>query len=237
MNPRKTIVITAIISLLMISSAACKNKYPTAIATGTWHYTLLMNGVKIGTAVTSTQKKENQIRSEVEMTMELGAVKNRTRQIITETTDFRPLKLEIYNDIINGDKVQKVATIAEVKGKEIHLSTGGHSAKVKITKDFVFDGTYFMSRLIAAGFKEGTRVSSYLYEPTFEVEEPILVSVTMAGRERVTINGKSRNLIHLVQVIENFKNIDIYIDDNGVAQKAVILMLNNKIELIIDETK
>jgi hypothetical protein len=37
------------------------------------------------------------------------------------------------------------------------------------------------------------------------------------------------------QIIENFKEIDIYIDEKGVTQKADILMLNNRIELVIKE--
>lgn len=223
----------SVLLFLFLLITACSGKTPTAIPRGTWEYRLLMNGVEIGTASVSNDRKNNFFISTVKMDMMLGKIKNSTRQTITETTDFKPVKLEIFNTVINDRDRQEINTIAEIKDGRILLTAGGSSSEIKIDKPFILDGNYFMNFFIKNKFKKGSEVSALLYDPSFEAEEPINVKMTMKGHENITLNGKTRRLIHLVQRIENSKNIDIYIDEMGVAQKAIILMLNNRIELII----
>ncbi len=91
-----------------------------------------------------------------------------------------------------------------------------------------------MKELIKNEFKPGTVIRNYIFEPTVDTEEPVLVLVKVLGREDVRINGKTRNLIHLGLSIENLKNIDSYIDDDGITQKTVITMLNNRLELVLE---
>jgi hypothetical protein len=57
------------------------------------------------------------------------------------------------------------------------------------------------------------------------------------GQEKLEINGRPKKVFHMKQIIENFKEIDIYLDEKGVTQKADILMLNNRIELVIKDDK
>jgi len=223
----------ALLLILFTAAPGCSVKTPTSIAQGTWAYQLLMNGVKIGTASVSNSQRDGLFISAIQMDMVLGEVKNTTRQIITETADFKPVKLEIYNTIINGKQRQEINTIAEFKNKTVQLTAGGQKTRFTIEKPFILDGNYFMDFLIKKNFKKGTQVSAFLYDPTFETEDPINVRMKVEGIERVIINGKPKQLIHIVQRIENSKNIDIFIDENGIAQKAIILMLNNRIELII----
>ncbi len=223
----------ALLLILFTAAPGCSVKTPTSIAQGTWVYQLLMNGVKIGTASVSNSQRDGLFISAIQMDMVLGDVKNTTRQVITETADFKPVKLEIYNTVLNGKKRQEINTIAEFKDKTVELTAGGQKTRFTIEKPFILDGNYFMDFLIKKRFKKGTQVSALLYDPTFETEEPINVRMKVKGHEEVTINGKTKQLIHIVQRIENSKNIDIFIDENGIAQKAIILMLNNRIELII----
>lgn len=223
----------ALLLILFTTAPGCSVKTPTSIAQGTWTYQLLINGVEIGTASVSNIQRDGLFTSTIQMDMVLGKVKNTTRQIITETADFKPVKLEIYNTIINGKKRQEINTVAEFNNKTVQLTAGDHKTQFTIEKSFILDGNYFMDFLIKKSFKKGTQVSALLYDPTFETEEPINVKMKVKGRERVIINGKPKQLIHIVQRIENSKNIDIFIDENGIAQKAIILMLNNRIELII----
>lgn len=221
-----------ILIFFILSITSCTGRVPQVIPQGTWQYLLLMNGVEIGTASVSNKQTKTHHISTVQMDMTLGKIKNSTRQVITETIDFKPVKLEIYNTVTNDDNVQKINTVAEIKGKKIILTAGETKTETTIEKPFILDGNYFMNFFINKKFKKGTQASAYLYDPTFETEEPIRVTMTVAGRESVTINGRKKTLIHLVQRIENSKNIDIYINEAGIAQKAVILMLNNRIELI-----
>lgn len=230
---RKIMKRLALLLILFTAAPGCSVKTPTSIAQGTWVYQLLMNGVKIGTASVSNSQRDGLFISAIQMDMVLGDVKNTTRQVITETADFKPVKLEIYNTVLNGKKRQEINTIAEFKDKTVELTAGGQKTRFTIEKPFILDGNYFMDFLIKKRFKKGTQVSALLYDPTFETEEPINVRMKVKGHEEVTINGKTKQLIHIVQRIENSKNIDIFIDENGIAQKAIILMLNNRIELII----
>lgn len=219
----------ALTTLVCLTCAAT----PGAIPTGTWKYRLLVNGAPIGSAVITTTLTDGTYVTVTDMTMEAGIVKNRVRQVVTEGVDFRPLKLEIYNTTETDGKKTEMNTVASFQGKTVKLETGGTAATITITRPFVLEGNFHLHELIKHRFKKGTVIQSYIYEPTIEAEEPVLVMVKVMGRASVPVGGKTRELIHLGYSIENMKNIDFYIDESGVTQKAVIVMLNNRMELEI----
>ncbi|PKL35724.1 MAG: hypothetical protein CVV44_19535 [Spirochaetae bacterium HGW-Spirochaetae-1] len=223
------------IIILFLAALQCGKSAPTAIPMGSWNYRLLMNGVAIGKATISNELKNGIYTSGMEMTMEMGRIKNTARQVTVETDSFQPIKLEILNTVVNGSDVQKMHTTALFSGKNVTVNTDGMESTVTIEKPFILDGNFFMSQLLKEKFKPGARVSAYLYDPTFELEEPVRVIARVMGSENISIDGKTISVIHIVQAIENFKNIDIYIDESGVTQKAVIVMLNNKIELLKEQ--
>ncbi len=219
--------------ILLISAGACR-KGADDIPTGTWKYRLLVNGAAIGKAVVTNRTADGRYVSTMDMEMDAGYIRNTSRQIITETLDFKPVKLELYNKTIQNDQVTEVKTIATFSGNRVELDTGEGKSTITITRPFILEGNYFMKELIRNEFKKGTVIRNYIYEPSVDTEEPVLILVKVLGREDVTIHGKTRNLIHLGFSIENLKNIDSYIDDDGITQKTVITMLNNRLELVLD---
>ena len=217
----------------LLSAPACRNQL-SSIPTGTWTYRLLVNGAAIGRAVVSNAISNNLYISTMDMEMDSGYIKNTTRQVITETKDFKPVKLEVYNKTIQNEQVSEMKTIANFAGNSVNLDTGGARSTITIEKPFILEGNYFMNELIRNEFKIGTIIKNYIYEPSVDTEEPVLMLVKVLGRKEVSINGKMKNLIHLGFSIENLKNIDSYIDENGITQKTVITMLNNRLELVLE---
>ena len=128
---------------------------------------------------------------------------------------------------------QEINTVASFEGAKVTVSTGGKAANVVIDGPFILDGNFFMNSMLEKKFSKGSIVEARMYDPSFEIEDTIRVRVQVMGVETVDIDGKERSLLHIKQIIENFKNIDIYLDENGITQKARILMLNNVIELVI----
>lgn len=227
---KKLLVFTAIV---LVSSWACRTGAG-EIPSGTWKYRLLVNGAPIGRAVVTNRIVNNNWVSTTDMEMDAGYIRNTSRQVITETLDFRPVKLETYNRTIQNDQVSEVKTIAAFTGKRVDLETAEGKSTFTIAKPFILEGNYFMKELIRNEFKTGTIIRNYIYEPSIDTEEPVLVLVKVLGREDVDIRGKTRNLIHLGFSIENLKNIDSYIDNDGITQKTVITMLNNRLELVLE---
>jgi hypothetical protein len=219
--------------LLLLCTGACQTKL-TAIPTGTWKYRLLVNGAEIGKAVVTNDVVAANFVNTLTMEMDVGYIKNSTRQIITETQDCKPLKLEVYNKTTQNNKVSEIKTIAKFNGSRVDLDTGDSKTQIVIDEPFVLEGNYFMQELIKARFKPGTIIKSFVYEPSVDIETPIVMVVKVIGREDISINGTMKNLLHLGCSVENLKNIDTYIDDNGVAQKTVIILLNNKLEMILE---
>ncbi len=219
--------------VLQIAAGACQSKL-TRIPTGTWKYKLLVNGAAIGSSAVKNGIVSGNYVSTTEMEMNAGYIKNTTRQIITETMDFKPVKLEVYNKTIQNDQVSEIKTIANFRGDRVDLDTGDAKTTIKIEKPFVLEGNYFMHELIKAGFKPGTIIKNYVYEPSVDTETPILMLIKVIGKEEVSINGKTKKLMHLGCSVENLKNIDMYVDDAGITQKAVIILLNNKLEMILE---
>jgi len=227
---KKLLVFTAIV---LVSSWACRTGAG-EIPSGTWKYRLLVNGAPIGRAVVTNRIVNNNWVSTTDMEMDAGYIRNTSRQVITETLDFRPVKLETYNRTIQNDQVSEVKTIAAFTGNRVDLETAEGKSTFTIAKPFILEGNYFMKELIRNEFKTGTIIRNYIYEPSIDTEEPVLVLVKVLGREDVDIKGKTRNLIHLGFSIENLKNIDSYIDNDGITQKTVITMLNNRLELVLE---
>ena len=219
--------------ILLFSAGACRSKL-SSIPTGTWTYRLLVNGAAIGKAVVTNTVSNNLYISTTDMEMDAGNIKNTTRQVITETMNFKPVRLEVYNKTIQNDQVNEMKTIAKFTGNKVELDAGGSKSTITIAIPFILEGNYFMNELIKHDFKNGTIIKNYIYEPSVDIEEPVLVLVKVLGREDISIKGKTRNLIHMGFSIENLKNIDSYIDANGITQKTVITMLNNRLELVLE---
>lgn len=217
---------------LISISAACKPA-PSEIPLGTWKYDILVNGIKNGTAVITNSLDNGRYTSNSRMEIKAGKISNTTEQVLVETTEFKPVRLEIKNRIIHGDVIEKIDTVAEFNDQQVTLDSDGNKRTFTINQPFVLDGNLYMRELIKAGFKQGTTLTLSVYEPTIEVEEPIPVKIAVVGREKVDVKNEMKELIHIVQFIAGIKSVDIYMDDSGITYKAVIVMLNNKLELIL----
>ncbi len=215
----------------LVSTHAC-SKTPHAIPLGTWKYDLLVNGTPVGAAVLSNIKSEGRYILTSELTMGAGSTVNISKQVVTETLDFKPVKLESRNRIVNGAKEQVIETVALFRGREVEIKMGGHTSVIKVDRDFMLDGNYFIFRLMEKRFKEGTEIKGYIYDPTIELESPIAVTTRVVGWETVDVAGKKRKLLHIVQTLEQIKSADSYLDEDGVLVKALIQMLNLNIELV-----
>lgn len=218
----------------MVTAVPSCRKGADSIPTGTWKYRLLVNGAPLGSAVVSNSKSGGRYISSMEMQMDAGYVRNWTSQKIIETIDFRPIRLEICNKTFQNGEDTEIKTVAEFNGDTVTLDTGESKSVITISRPFILEGNYFMNELIKTGFKKGTVIRNYIYEPSVDIEEPVLVLVKVIGREKILVNDHKKSLIHLGFSIENMKNIDSYIDDEGITQKTIITMLNNRLELILD---
>lgn len=227
--------IILLICAVMVTAAPSCRRGAGAVPTGIWKYRLLVNGAPLGSAIATNTISDGRYVSTTDMQMDAGYVRNTTRQVIIETLDFRPVRLEVYNSTVQNGQTSEFKTIANFSGSRVDLDTGESKSVINISKPFILEGNYLMSELIKYGFKEGTVIKNYVYEPSVDIEEPVMVIVKVIGREDVPINGRKKNLIHLGFSIENMKNIDSYIDDDGITQKTVITMLNNRLELILEK--
>jgi hypothetical protein len=223
-----------ITSILIIAIAASCSSKPKSIPEGTWNYDLLVNGIKAGKAVFSNTSSGDNFISRSEMHLNVGAVENKSVQIITETKDFRPVKLEVYNTVNdtsskNSDVINKIATF---NGGDVTLKTDEDEARYKIKQRFILDGNYFFNELLKKNFKTGTVIRAEIYEPSVEIDAPILVVVEVKGMEEVQIGKRTMKLLHIKQRVEKLKSMDLYINEKGVTEKVVIKMLNNVFELV-----
>lgn len=222
--------IVSLLALLLAVQGSCSSSAGT-VPTGAWEYDLLVNGVRVGEASVSNKISDGKYLFSTRMTMQVGQVKNVTEQLIVETLDFKPLKYEVISRIITGDKVQEMTTRAVFSGRTVELQTGQTKSRIELKKDFIIDGNFFIDRLMKAKFKAGEEIRGLIYEPMIETEDPIPVALKVLGTVKVKIRDKERELIHVAEAIENFKNIDLYINERGITEKAVIYMLNNRFEL------
>ncbi len=223
------------IILILLLHSSCM-AVPKDVPTGTWKYRLLTNGVESGTAEISSMKKGNHYITETVMKISMGDISSTTRNIITETIDFRPVKLETYNTVNNAGRKTNINTVAVFNGKTVNLDIDGRTATVSFERPFIIDGNYLQTKLIKQGFKKGAEVSAMMYEPTMELESLINIRAGVMGKNTVMINNKKEKLFHVIVAIENQKTVDLFIDSDGIARKSVVVMLNNRIELeIIDK--
>ncbi len=216
--------------LLSVLSLFCY-RTPERIPSGTWSYRLLLNGNEVGSAVMSNRREGNSYVSTSELQMKAGQVMNVSRQEVTESLDFRPQKLETHNKIIMAGAVQRIDTVAEFSGRTVKLTMGSDISTVTLDRDVVLDGNYFIDAMIKHGFKKNTKLEAYIYDPSIEIESPILLTSKVMGKKMITVNNETFPCIHIVDTIENIKSFDRYIDGNGVLVKAVLNMLNLTVEL------
>jgi hypothetical protein len=240
----KNITVKKIVLLLIVLLFSCNKTsssllisdedIPSKLPMGEYSYKLIMNGTEIGKATTSNTISDNNFIVNTEMIMEIGAVKNITKQTIKETLNFEPISFESVNTVTTKNNTQEISWKANFDGKKIILKNENNTNEFNPNEPFKFDGNFILNELIAQKFKENSIVSLKMYDPTLEPEDLISVQVKFVGMKKIKINNKTEKVLHLVYAIENFKNIDIYIDSKGVVQKQVIIMLNNRIELVID---
>lgn len=217
----------------IIIAISCSSK-PTQIPEGTWNYDLLVNGVKAGRAVVSNSSSGGNYITKSEMYLNVGSIENKSLQIVTETRDFKPVKLEVLNTVTDksGNSTQEINKTALFKGNEVSLKSGDYESKFILKGPFILDGNYFFSELIKNRFEPGIMIKAYMYEPSVEIDTPILVLVETKGMETVMVGNKPMKLFHIKQRVEKLKSMDIYINDKGVTEKIVIKMLNNVFELV-----
>ena len=225
---KKSLIVTCLFLLL-----SCRSN-PQSVPEGTWKYDLYVNGVKAGSAITVIEEKENLYITRSEMYLKMGAMENKTIQTVTETIDFKPVSLEILNTMEDSSSGlnQEISKTAFFDGNIVTLESDGYKSEIKLKEPFILDGNFFFKKLIKSGFKKGTRIEARIYEPSVEIDNTILVIVDVAGREKIRIGSEEMNLIHVKQRVEQLKIVDMYLNDEGVMEKAVIKMLNNIFELI-----
>ncbi len=215
--------------------AGCGPRIPDRITPYSCEYTLFVNGTEAGSAVNSLETTDSMFINTERLEMGSGDRKYITEYQIRETLDFKPVFMKSENFMeISGEK-QKFSTSAEFKGRNAVLNADGKIKKIQLSTDFFISGNYFMQELIRQGFKKGSHVEGRIYEPSMSQDETVRFSVAVLGTKTVMINGMPENLIHLKEIIEDFKDIDLYLGDNGIVRKMKVLMLNNRIEMVIKE--
>lgn len=224
---------TFLSALIIISAISCTST-PTQIPEGTWNYDLLINGVKAGSAILSNTRSGDNYISKSEMYLNMGSIQNKSIQIVTETKNFKPVKLEVLNTVTDtsGNSAQEINKTAVFDGENVSLKNGDYESKFKIQGPFVLDGNYFFSELLKNKFKTGLIVKANMYEPSVEIDTPILVLVETKGIETVQVGNKSMKLLHIKQRVEKLKSMDIYVNEKGITEKFVVKMLNNIFELV-----
>lgn len=227
---KKFIIICA---LVVLSISGCSTfVLPDKISQGKWNYRLLINGVEAGSAVISNRVVGKTYESSSMFSINLAGTSSVSKETVIETLDFAPVRLESYSKIDGGGSKNETVTSAVFNGTKVELVINNRKAAYDIKKKFILDGNYSVAKLIEGGFREGMEVEERVYNPSIELEDTILVKTKVAGIEDVDVNGKSEKLIHVTQTVENVKSIDIYLDSQAVTKKAVIKMLNLKMEII-----
>ena len=221
--------------VLAASIIACTSapKNISSIPEGTWNYDLIVNSVKAGKAVLSNNTEDNNYVARSELYLSMGPIENKSVYIVTETKDFKPVKLEEYNTITDSlnNTVQEIKKVVTFEGSKVTIQSGDKKSTLKIDETFVLDGNYFMNELIKNQFQEGTVVNARIYEPSVELDATILAAAEVKGYSSVKVRNKSMKLLHLKCRIENFKSIDMYLNEHGVTEKMVLKMLNNEFVL------
>ena len=216
---------------MAVSIITCTGKSaPESIPEGTWNYDLIVNSIKAGKAIFSNTISDNNYVIKTELYLNIGPIENKSLYIVTETKDFKPVKLEEYNTITDRStgNVQEIKKSAIFEGSNITLQAGDKKSKFKIDENFILDGNYFISELIKNQFKQGAIVQARIYEPSVEIDSTILAVAEIKGYSTVKVREKSMKLLHLKLRIENLKSIDMYLNEQGVTEKMILNMLNNE---------
>ncbi|MDY6935114.1 MAG: hypothetical protein SVZ03_12945 [Spirochaetota bacterium] len=227
-----------ILGLILICLPQGCYEMPQSIPIGKWSYRLLVNNVEMGSALISNSIVEGNYISTSELKFSTGNITNTNKQIITETKEFKPVKLQTHNKTLTGDNVYETITVSVFNDRnvDVKITTGKekttNNAKITLGKDSILDGNFFLSKLIEGKFKSGLEIEANIYDPSIELEEPIITKVKVIGLKNIEVDGKDERLIHISQSIENIKSIDFFIDSAGIMRKGVIEMLNIRIELI-----
>ena len=219
-----------ILLLLIAAGITACTQAPKSIPEGRWNYDLLVNNVKAGKAIFSNHISDDNYIVKTEMYLNIGAIENKSVSIVTETKNFKPVKLEEYNTITdrsNGE-VHEINTTAIFEGANVILQSGDKKSVFKIEEDFILDGNYFIAKLIENQFKEGSIAEARIYEPLVEIDSAILSSARVKGYSRVNVRNRSMKLLHLKLKIENLRSMDMYLNEQGIAEKIVLNMLNNE---------
>ncbi len=227
----KRIILAA---FLFITFVSCRN-YPDKVPTGVWKYDLFMNGILLGEAEFGNRLTDNKYISTVKMEIRAGSVLNKTSQKTVETSSFEPVSLEIENITKTDNNSQRILTRAEFKKNNVTVDTGYNKATVRLPDGCMIDGNYFISELIKQKFAKGASANAKIFEPSVDIEEPVNVIVKVIGKKEISVRGKIKRLMHIVQAIENYKSVDMYLNNDGVVEKAVIIMLNNKMEIVLKQ--
>jgi len=209
---------------------------PKSIPTGTWDYKLFMNGSEMGNASVSSIETPSLYISTTLMSIKVGNVQSTVKEIVTETKTFVPVKFETYNQVITNGNIQNINTIAVFNGKEITVvNSQGQTARIIINKPFVLPGNYLTKALLDKGYAKNSSAEVEVYSPLLELEDTISVKQTVIGIESIEINGTKEELFHIKEIMADYQQSDVYIDQNAVPRKIRILMLNNLIELVIQK--
>lgn len=230
MKPKR--ILTLILFLIPAAFILSCFSAPTRIPTGKWEYKIIINEIELGSAAISNEKKNDVYVSTTEMTLKVANNTQESKKIITETLDFKPVKLESINKIISDKFTHTTEIIANFNGREVSLSRGKVKSTINIDKDFYLEGNYVTSKLIESGYKKDKEVLFYLYDPAIGLDEAIPIKTVVSGVENVLVEKRELKLMHIVQFLGEMKLADIYINEEGVLIKGIINMMNIKLELI-----
>lgn len=226
----KKILIPAII--LTFITIPCCRKAPAAIPQGEWKYDIVFNGTVIGSAVKTDSLEGNNFKSEMYMEMNVGTIKNSSRQVVVETTGCEPVSLEYTSSIVNGKDTQTTSKKFTFNGREVKGVDDGRVFTTTIDRPFYLEGNYFIREMIRNKFKTGTQVEGWLYDPMEELDKPSLFRMRLKNTDTVTVGNKDVK-VYILEETAHYKNILWYVDGEGVVQKVVISMLNNRLELVL----
>ncbi len=226
---KKAIILQVLTVILFISCG----KDVKSLEQGTFSYVMKINGFSAGSARISRIDRDGMYITETTMTLKAGNIENSSFQRVTETHDYKPVKLEILNTMSDSHtgKNEVIKKTADFSGSKVSLDSNGYKTEVNLTGTFYLDGNFFDNELLKKKFKKGSVVKARIYEPSVETDKTILVIFKVLGDEKIRIGDKDVDVVHITQKVEMLKSIDWYISRDGVTQKAVIKMLNNIFEL------
>lgn len=202
------------------------------IPLGTWTYTVFINKKKTGNAVISCVRKDGQYISTATITVQTGSTVVISKDTVVETTEFVPVSHETITTIVQNEKVERTKTVVAFKGHEVYITTGDGSAKATVNGDFVISDNFFTAKMSAAGYAAGTTVKGFLYDHTFDLENPVAVSVKVTGLSAIQVAKKKQTFTRIVETVGAIKDIETLIDGSGVAYKITMKLMNTTLEMV-----